>query len=71
MFMLCLDCLFLILINSSYPAALCNSTEFACRTRPEVCLPLELVCDGLDDCPNGLDERQTSCPLGIGSSNGK
>ncbi|CAN8030103.1 unnamed protein product, partial [Ixodes persulcatus] len=38
------------------PAATCSSEEFDCRDNKH-CIPLGLLCDGVQDCPNGLDEK--------------
>lgn len=44
-------------IPTSSPGALeCVENQFNCRD-DEHCIPLALVCDGVDDCPNGLDEK--------------
>ncbi|XP_040066430.1 MAM and LDL-receptor class A domain-containing protein 2 [Ixodes scapularis] len=41
---------------STVPAATCSSEEFDCRDNKN-CIPLGLLCDGVQDCPNGLDEK--------------
>ncbi|KAG0443758.1 hypothetical protein HPB47_014563 [Ixodes persulcatus] len=38
------------------PTARCGLGEFDCRD-DEHCIPLGLLCDGVRDCPNGLDEK--------------
>ncbi|EEC01708.1 low-density lipoprotein receptor, putative [Ixodes scapularis] len=38
------------------PTARCGPGEFDCRD-DEHCVPLGLLCDGVRDCPNGLDEK--------------
>ncbi|CAN7989058.1 unnamed protein product [Ixodes hexagonus] len=38
------------------PAFTCSPGEFDCRDN-EHCIPLGLLCDGIQDCPNGLDEK--------------
>lgn len=42
--------------TSAAEALICLSSEFSCRDN-ENCVPLVLVCDGVEDCPNGLDEK--------------
>ena len=42
------------------------SDQFQCinsnnKTLPLICINKNLVCDGTEDCPNGLDEKQ-DCP---------
>ncbi|XP_049268925.1 MAM and LDL-receptor class A domain-containing protein 1 [Rhipicephalus sanguineus] len=38
------------------PAVLCRRGEFSCRDG-STCIPSALLCDGVKDCPNGLDEK--------------
>ncbi|CAN8002193.1 unnamed protein product, partial [Ixodes hexagonus] len=38
------------------PAFTCGPGELDCRDN-EHCVPLGLLCDGIQDCPNGLDEK--------------
>ncbi|XP_075546622.1 MAM and LDL-receptor class A domain-containing protein 1-like isoform X3 [Dermacentor variabilis] len=38
------------------PALLCRRSEFNCRDG-STCIPAALLCDGVKDCPNGLDEK--------------
>ncbi|KAH6935926.1 hypothetical protein HPB50_011476 [Hyalomma asiaticum] len=38
------------------PVLACRRGEFSCR-EDNTCIPAELLCDGVNDCPNGLDEK--------------
>ncbi|KAL3248107.1 hypothetical protein MRX96_056679 [Rhipicephalus microplus] len=38
------------------PALVCQHGEFSCRD-DSTCIPSALLCDGVKDCPNGLDEK--------------
>ncbi|KAL1473108.1 hypothetical protein MTO96_038921, partial [Rhipicephalus appendiculatus] len=38
------------------PAVVCRRDEFSCRDG-STCIPSALLCDGVKDCPNGLDEN--------------
>ncbi|KAL1446930.1 hypothetical protein MTO96_028695, partial [Rhipicephalus appendiculatus] len=38
------------------PPLVCRRDEFSCRD-DSTCIPLALLCDGVKDCPNGLDEK--------------
>ncbi|XP_049522517.1 low-density lipoprotein receptor-related protein 1B-like [Dermacentor silvarum] len=42
--------------SSPKPRLECHSGEFDCRD-DTTCIPGVLVCDGVPDCPNGLDEK--------------
>lgn len=39
----------------SFKAKPCKKDEFACSNKK--CIPMELQCDGLDDCGDGSDEQ--------------
>ena len=36
---------------------MCGSEEFSCGSKDKKCINRKLVCDGSEDCDNGLDEQ--------------
>jgi len=47
--------------SDDYDYEHCSPDEFACPSLPGLCLSRASLCDGVDDCPGGEDERHDSC----------
>ncbi len=50
--------------QDAIPPAGCELGEFDCGTGEE-CIDSERVCDEVEDCSNGADERECSCGPGL------
>ena len=44
-----------------YTGEPCPNGTLPCLDQANTCVATDLTCDGRNDCPNGLDESQSSC----------
>ncbi|KAK9502821.1 hypothetical protein O3M35_011522 [Rhynocoris fuscipes] len=47
--------------NVILPTGTCNSTEPVFHCTSNTCVPAKLLCNGIPDCDNGIDESVQQC----------
>lgn len=53
----------MIIFSSLEPSGCDTETRFDCLQDGTHCIPLDMVCDGHEDCRNGEDESDPSCEI--------